>query len=260
MILCCFRLSKQFRGSLLNQSVAQQEKQPSINFARCRLWSKAKTHLHYHPLFYKLSLTIVFTKQSNIKHIQHKQATTSMNGSNNNQHGGGLQQPPIAIPSGASLADYSRNGDPSSVLSQRQQQQNSSSINNLANNELLSLALSGDLSKALQAANLSLPQQHQQQVGANNALPGSIMQQLQTLLNMASGSGSQQAPTPQDNVQTNSRNPDPSVASLNSPSMHNSVTSGSSGSEPKPRNLTPDIVPCRARGMPSDHNFQVRSF
>ena len=165
----------------------------------------------------------------------------------------------MALSTGASLADYSRNGDPSSVLSQRQQQQNSSSINNLSNNELLSLALSGDLSKALQAANLSLPQQHQQQVGANNALSGDIMQQLQSLLNMASGSGSQPAPTPQANVQTNSRNSEPNLSS-NSPSMHNSVTSGSSGNEPKPRNLTPDIVPCRARGMPSDHNFQVRSF
>ena len=198
--------------------------------------------------------------------------TTTNTGGNEN--GQGLSQrafgggdTPTAFP-GTNRAQYfssmprQTSNDTDSQQLQHQQQQ----LSEAARNQLLSLALSGDFANALQFANfagLQLGnngftgnngsggmgsngggnQQLFQDMRSNDPLQAIGLGRLQSQQELQTGS----AGRPQHQTSNNSSLPLTEVGALDS-------------TKPEVKKAAhPVVVPCRARGMAMEHNFQVRS-
>jgi hypothetical protein len=160
-----------------------------------------------------------------------------------------------------------KNGADSQQLQQQQQQQQRSDA---ARNQLLSLALSGDVAKALQFANFA-GLQHQGSnrgldltgnngsggMGPNGGGNQQLFQDRQRSSNPSQSLGLGQSQSHQE-LYTDSAGW-PQHQTSNNSSLQFAEVGALDSTEPEVKKpVHPVVVPCRARGMEKEHNFQVR--
>ena len=148
---------------------------------------------------------------------------------------------------------------------QQQQQNAGSMLNEATTDQLVSLALSGDLEKAIQLASLALQQTSNQTgekrgstcISAGNG-PVSGGQNLQLLQMLQSLSVQQANRHRKEKTDAESDEICPThSAGLNMAARDGSDDYKTCLEAVKQKGQRTIVVPCRARGMPMEHNFQV---